>query len=101
MHLCVYFLTTSATAIAGYIPIANPRLPNLVYEIVLNNFLQYDHTRFLATIREWPSSLYDVETVINAVLDHLRQVRRDTFLCLTLSLLSLCSFSLMFARSHR
>jgi hypothetical protein len=62
------------SAIAGYIPIANPQLPKLVYEIVLNNFLQYDHNRFLQTIREWPPTLYDVETVINAVLDHLRQV---------------------------
>lgn len=70
------------SAIAGYIPIANPQLPKLVYEIVLNNFLQYDHNRLLQTIREWPSSLYDVETIINAVLDHLRQV------CGVLNLLS-------------
>jgi hypothetical protein len=66
------------SSIAGYIPIANPQLPKLVYEIVLNNFLQYDHNRFLHTIREWPPSLYDVETVINAVLDQLKNTDENT-----------------------
>ena len=66
------------SSIASYIPIANPQLPKLVYEIVLNNFLQYDHPRLLQTIREWPSTLYDVETVINAILDHLQQTDENT-----------------------
>ncbi len=65
-------------SIAGFIPIANPKLPKLVYEIVLNNFLQYDHARFLQTVREWPPSLYDVETVVNAVLDYLGQTDENT-----------------------
>jgi hypothetical protein len=65
-------------SVAGFIPIANPQLPKLVYEIVLNNFLQYDHTRFLQTVREWPPTLYDVETVINAVLEFLGQTDENT-----------------------
>jgi hypothetical protein len=67
------------SSIADFIPISNPQLPKLVYEIVLNSFLQFNqHERLLQTIREWPPTLYDVNTVINAVQEHLRQTSENT-----------------------
>jgi len=60
-------------AISTYIPIHNPTLSDTVYEIVLNNFLQSDHPRFLQTIDEWPCSLYNVRTIITSVQENLKR----------------------------
>jgi hypothetical protein len=56
-------------AISGYIPIDKPQLSSTVYEMVLGNFLLDHHAGFLKTIRTWPSTLYNIQSVTNAVED--------------------------------
>eukprot|EP01091_Cochliopodium_minus_P012545 TRINITY_DN3820_c0_g1_i1.p1 TRINITY_DN3820_c0_g1~~TRINITY_DN3820_c0_g1_i1.p1 ORF type:complete len:888 (-),score=239.42 TRINITY_DN3820_c0_g1_i1:117-2780(-) len=53
--------------ISTHIPIANPTLNKRVYELVLNYFLECDQERFLETIKDWPSNLYDIQTIINVL----------------------------------
>lgn len=57
------------SALSPYLPRSNPRLEPVVYEMVLNEFLLTDYEGFRKLIREWPSELYSIPTVINAVID--------------------------------
>ena len=67
-------------AIASYLPRENPVLDPAIYEMVLNEFLLTDSERFLQLVREWPSHLYKVQTVINALLERLDRDRTNTYL---------------------
>ncbi|XP_071158448.1 vacuolar protein sorting-associated protein 41 homolog [Mytilus edulis] len=67
-------------AIAPYIPRENPVLDPAIYEMVLLEFLLSDAERFLQLVRDWPSHLYKVQTVINALLDRLDRDRGNTYL---------------------
>jgi len=50
-----------------YIPKANPVLSDIVYEMVLNFFLNHDAKGFLKLVQDWPPSIYSVQTIINTV----------------------------------
>ncbi len=60
-------------AIAGYIPLDNPRLGRNMYEMVLNCFLTENHEQFMQTIKEWPPALYSIDKIIPAVEERLRK----------------------------
>eukprot|EP01135_Chromosphaera_perkinsii_P002515 Nk52_evm31s224 gene=Nk52_evmTU31s224 len=59
-------------AISELIPTENPRLSSTAYEMVLHYFLQNDYAGFQQTISDWPSELYNIKTVITAVLERLK-----------------------------
>eukprot|EP00854_Cymbomonas_tetramitiformis_P000567 gene567-967_t len=55
--------------LSEYIPTEAPVLRDKVYEVVLNAFLpsKSDHPRLLELVRKWPTSLYNIPTVVTAV----------------------------------
>ncbi|TDL30074.1 vacuolar assembling protein VPS41 [Rickenella mellea] len=57
--------------IIPYIPTETPRLNRLVYEMVLAHFLAHDRAALVRTIRDWPTSIYDVGAVIVAIQSEL------------------------------
>uniref|UniRef100_T1JD77 Vps41 beta-propeller domain-containing protein n=1 Tax=Strigamia maritima TaxID=126957 RepID=T1JD77_STRMM len=57
--------------IAKYLPYETVKLESTIYEMVLNEFLQHDYQGFHAIIKQWPSQLYKIPNVIEAVLDKL------------------------------
>ncbi|XP_048755315.1 vacuolar protein sorting-associated protein 41 homolog isoform X2 [Ostrea edulis] len=66
--------------LAPYIPQNEPRLSPAIYELVLYDFLNTDCEKFLSVVKEWPSDLYNVQTVITATLDRLDRERNNTTL---------------------
>ena len=48
--------------------------------MVLNEFLQTDLNQFQKLIKEWPSDLYSIQTLVNAVLDRLDRDRHNSIL---------------------
>ncbi|GAB6021658.1 Vacuolar protein sorting-associated protein 41 [Chamberlinius hualienensis] len=58
-------------AICPFLPRGDIRLSAAIYEMVLNEFLQTDYKKFHELIQEWPPTLYDIPTIINAVIDRL------------------------------
>lgn len=67
-------------AIAPYIPRSEPRLERAIYEMVLNEFLISDCERFYQLVKEWPSDLYDNESIINAILGRLDREKKPELL---------------------
>ncbi|CAG8807292.1 35594_t:CDS:2, partial [Racocetra persica] len=59
--------------IATHIPFQDPQLSNTVYEIVLAYFLNYDHQTLYETIRSWPPSIYNIQSVIEPIEDVLEK----------------------------
>ncbi|XP_054716491.1 vacuolar protein sorting-associated protein 41 homolog isoform X2 [Uloborus diversus] len=57
--------------IAPFIPTDDLVLVPAIYEMILNEFLQYDQKGFLNLVRSWPSHVYDVPTIITVVLEQL------------------------------
>ncbi|CAG8459764.1 7650_t:CDS:10 [Paraglomus occultum] len=51
-------------SITPFIPYKNPQLSDAVYEMVLLHFLQNDHQSLVKTIMNWPSTLYNIRSVI-------------------------------------
>eukprot|EP01113_Clastostelium_recurvatum_P018176 TRINITY_DN2143_c0_g1_i1.p1 TRINITY_DN2143_c0_g1~~TRINITY_DN2143_c0_g1_i1.p1 ORF type:complete len:931 (-),score=291.81 TRINITY_DN2143_c0_g1_i1:56-2848(-) len=68
--------------LSPYIPINNPRLrlQESVYEMVLFNFLKSDPDEFLRTITAWPRTLYNIQTIITAVKEHLKRFPSDVIM---------------------
>ncbi|XP_074658816.1 vacuolar protein sorting-associated protein 41 homolog [Tubulanus polymorphus] len=64
-------------AIAPFLPKSNPKLDPAVYEMVLNEFLQTDEKGFENLIEEWPTNLYNIKSVIYAVVDKLNKSRNE------------------------
>jgi len=61
-------------AIAPYLPRGeSSKLQPYIYEMILYDYLKSDQAAFLGLVREWspPPELFNVTTVINAVVDHL------------------------------
>ncbi|PPR06614.1 hypothetical protein CVT24_001721 [Panaeolus cyanescens] len=54
-------------AIISYVPISNPRLDHVVYEMMLGHFLTHDRDALLRTVKEWPREIYNISAVIIAV----------------------------------
>ena len=57
-------------AMAPHIPIQSPTLRQTAYEMMLHAFLlnRADHSILLALVKDWPTHLYSVPTLIEAVL---------------------------------
>ncbi|XP_069111688.1 vacuolar protein sorting-associated protein 41 homolog [Argopecten irradians] len=58
-------------AIAPYLPRGDPQLGQAIYEMVLNEFLLTDEETYLKMVKEWPSYLYNVKTLISSTLERL------------------------------
>eukprot|EP01128_Nolandella_sp_AFSM9_P007906 TRINITY_DN448_c2_g1_i1.p1 TRINITY_DN448_c2_g1~~TRINITY_DN448_c2_g1_i1.p1 ORF type:complete len:900 (+),score=188.05 TRINITY_DN448_c2_g1_i1:24-2702(+) len=54
-------------AIGPVIPVNDPTLDPIIYEMVLNNFLNTDSKGFLELVTLWPPTIYSLQTVINKV----------------------------------
>lgn len=68
-------------AISPYVPTGDLRLPKYQYEMILNEFLQKsDLEGFHKLIKEWPQDLYDLPTIISAVLDRLSEFPNNPIL---------------------
>ncbi|CAG8681179.1 15096_t:CDS:10 [Gigaspora margarita] len=59
--------------ITPYIPFKDPQLSSTIYEIVLAYFLNNDHKSLYETITNWPSSIYNVQSVIEPIEDVLEK----------------------------
>lgn len=57
-----------------------PRLPSVVYEIILGHYIMIDRLRFEELLQRWPPELFDTASVIEAVERRLRDgdIREDT-----------------------
>lgn len=68
--------------ITPYIPTTHlqPRLPSLVYEIILGHYITIDRLRFEELLRRWPPELFDTASVVEAIQGRLRagDIREDT-----------------------
>ena len=51
-------------AITPLIPYKKPKLDHTLYEMILNEYLQTDVAGFQKLIKEWPTDLYNSETII-------------------------------------
>ncbi|KAL5007431.1 hypothetical protein ScPMuIL_016237 [Solemya velum] len=71
-------------AIAPYLPRIEPQLSPAIYEMVLNEFILTDCERFLQLVKEWPHNLYNIQTIVNAVLDRLDRDKHNKILLQTL-----------------
>ncbi|GAA5924717.1 Vps41p [Sporobolomyces koalae] len=60
-------------SIIPYVPIHDPQLSRLVYEMILAHFLRHDHAALYRTINTWPIEIYDVGAVILAITDQLER----------------------------
>ncbi|KAG8782576.1 Vacuolar protein sorting-associated protein 41 [Ceratobasidium sp. 428] len=89
-HMTPKVLTTNATAwehwiflfagknrlgsIIPFVPIRDPQLGHVIYEMILAHMLGNDHEGLLRTIKSWPTTIYDIPSVIVAV----KSVHEDT-----------------------
>ena len=57
-------------AMAPHIPVQEPSLRQTAYEMMLHAFLlsRADHSILLALVKDWPTHLYSVSTLLEAVL---------------------------------
>ncbi|OZJ04120.1 hypothetical protein BZG36_02827 [Bifiguratus adelaidae] len=67
-------------AIAPYVPLQEPQLSSTVYEVILAWLLNNDPKELLITLRTWPSTLYNIQSVIIAIKDKLRDKQEETLL---------------------
>lgn len=60
-------------AMAPHIPVQEPTLRQTAYEMMLHAFLlsRADHSILLALVKDWPTHLYSVPTLLEAVLHRL------------------------------
>ncbi|XP_070565310.1 vacuolar protein sorting-associated protein 41 homolog [Ptychodera flava] len=71
-------------AIAPYVPRGDMRLSQAIYEMILNDYLQTDYEGFNKLIKEWPHTLYDLMTIVNAVQERLDRDPEQPILLKTL-----------------
>lgn len=68
--------------ITPYIPTTQlqPRLPSVVYEIILGHYITIDRLRFEELLQRWPPELFDTASVVEAIQGRLRagDIREDT-----------------------
>ncbi|KAF9428093.1 Vacuolar protein sorting-associated protein 41 [Podila epigama] len=67
-------------AIAAYIPFKEPTLSDTIYELVLAYFLMHDHQSLFKTVKSFPPGLYNIQNVIVAVEDRLKQDKDNVLL---------------------
>lgn len=56
------------------VPIDNPRLSPIVYNLMLAWFLAHDRPMLRRKLKEWPKEIYDLPAVIVAVVDELERI---------------------------
>ncbi|CAJ0763039.1 13374_t:CDS:10 [Entrophospora sp. SA101] len=59
--------------ITPFIPFKDPQLSSTVYEMILAHFLNYDHQALCDTIMSWPSSIYNIQSVILLIENNLEK----------------------------
>lgn len=68
--------------ITNYIPTTHiqPPLPSSIYELVLGNYIANDRTRVPELLERWPSELFDIKAITDALENQLkyRDVREDS-----------------------
>jgi hypothetical protein len=68
--------------ITPYIPTTQlqPRLPSVVYEIILGHYITIDRLRFEELLQRWPSELFDTASIVEAIQGRLKagDIREDT-----------------------
>ncbi|GAA5908809.1 Vps41p [Sporobolomyces salmoneus] len=67
-------------SIVPYVPIHDPQLSRLVYEMILAHFLRHDQAALHRTIQTWPTEIYDVGAVILAIKDQLERTPKSQVL---------------------
>lgn len=70
--------------ISRYLPQGDLRLSKAIYEMILNEYLQTDLEGFNKLIKEWPHDLYDLMTVVSAVIEKLTLEPENPILMQTL-----------------
>lgn len=58
-----------------FIPTDAPRLDPSIYEFVLNAYILYDHEKLLGCIEAWPTDMYDINHIINAITEKLKKLQ--------------------------
>lgn len=60
--------------ITSYIPTfqVTPPLPSLIYEVILGHYVSTDKERFQELMDQWPTDLFDIQSIINAIEDQLK-----------------------------
>ncbi|GAA6021958.1 hypothetical protein JCM11491_000307 [Sporobolomyces phaffii] len=72
-------------SIIPYVPIHDPQLSRLVYEMILAHFLRHDQAALHRTIKTWPTEIYDVGAVILAIKDQLERTPKSQLLMQSIS----------------
>ncbi|KAK4049400.1 Vacuolar protein sorting-associated protein 41 [Microbotryomycetes sp. JL201] len=67
-------------AIVPFVPLRDPQLNRLVYELILVHFLRHDEDKLLEMIRSWPHDIYEASAVIHAVRGQLDRRPKSTTL---------------------
>jgi vacuolar protein sorting-associated protein 41 len=60
-------------AIIPHIPIEDPTLSEIIYDMVLAHFLQTDSDQLIETIESWPPHIYSTQAVVRAIEDKLKK----------------------------
>lgn len=61
-----------------YIPVDQPTMSSVVYEMILARYLSIDADLLKNTIEKWPVDIYDAENVITAIEDRLCSSPNET-----------------------
>lgn len=72
-------------AISRYLPRGDLRLRPVIYEMILDEFLQSDYEGFSTLIKEWPGDLYNNKAIVQAVQDNLKKDPQNRTLLKTLA----------------
>ncbi|KAL4222561.1 Vacuolar protein sorting-associated protein 41 [Mactra antiquata] len=64
-------------SLAPFLPKEQPTLNPAIYEMVLNDFLNSNYKVFLQLVKEWPFTIYKVQTIIQVVIDRLDKDRQN------------------------
>ncbi len=59
-------------AVIPYIPIEQPTLSSIIYDMVLAHHLRTNPVELLETVRKWPPQIYNTHAVVRAVEDRLK-----------------------------
>ncbi|KDN36144.1 vacuolar protein sorting-associated protein 41 [Tilletiaria anomala UBC 951] len=59
-------------SIIPFIPIEDPTLSNIVYDMVLAHYLHIGSEKLLETVQAWPPNIYSTQAVVRAIEDKLQ-----------------------------
>lgn len=67
-------------SITAFMPIENPTLGSVVYEMALGQYLNSNRDMLLATIKKWPAEIYNVDDIASAIEHKLTNDKEDVLL---------------------